>query len=229
VPAPTCTDGVENGGETDVDCGGPTCAPCADGHTCAAGGDCQSGDCQSGACVEPPPTCTDGIKNGGETDVDCGGPTCAPCADNAACVGNGDCQSADCQSAVCVAAPVCTPEDYTTGQGLITGTPSGRSGTFTLFGENLNGAPTGHVNYDDDGSSEHLQSTSVTSYTITGPNSRQIQGQGTLLHKTGTVTYTVNVTDNGSGGDVFTIVVSDGYHATGTLAHGDIAVVVDCK
>ena len=28
----------------------------------------------------PPPTCTDGIQNGNETGVDCGGPDCAPCS-----------------------------------------------------------------------------------------------------------------------------------------------------
>ena len=55
-PAPTCTDGIQNGNETGVDCGGPDCAPCVQ------------------------PTCTDGIQNGDETGVDCGGPDCAPCA-----------------------------------------------------------------------------------------------------------------------------------------------------
>jgi len=54
-PAPTCTDGIQNGDETGVDCGGTTCAPCA------------------------VPTCTDGIQNGDETGVDCGGTSCAPC------------------------------------------------------------------------------------------------------------------------------------------------------
>lgn len=40
-----------------------------------------------------PPTCTDGIQNGSETGVDCGGSSCAPCAilytwtDNAPCAG----------------------------------------------------------------------------------------------------------------------------------------------
>lgn len=28
VPAETCTDGIQNNGETDVDCGGPNCDPC---------------------------------------------------------------------------------------------------------------------------------------------------------------------------------------------------------
>ena len=47
---PTCTDGIKNGTETGVDCGG---------------------SCPN-ACVLPP-TCTDGIMNGTETGIDCGG------------------------------------------------------------------------------------------------------------------------------------------------------------
>ncbi|MEE9440208.1 MAG: M43 family zinc metalloprotease [Saprospiraceae bacterium] len=50
--APTCNDGIMNGNETGIDCGG-SCDAC--------------------------PTCNDGIQNGNETDVDCGGPDCAPC------------------------------------------------------------------------------------------------------------------------------------------------------
>ena len=52
---PTCDDGVQNGDETGVDCGGPDCPPCV-------------------------ATCDDGIQNGDETGVDCGGPDCPPCA-----------------------------------------------------------------------------------------------------------------------------------------------------
>ena len=48
-----CFNGIQDGNETGVDCGGPECAPC--------------------------PTCDDGIQNGEETGVDCGGPDCAPC------------------------------------------------------------------------------------------------------------------------------------------------------
>ena len=33
VPAPTCTDGIQNGDETGVDCGGSSCAPCPTGCT----------------------------------------------------------------------------------------------------------------------------------------------------------------------------------------------------
>ncbi len=53
-----CGDGVRNGGETGVDCGGP-CGSCADGESCGVPGDCQSGSCYRGVCasarVEPTP------------------------------------------------------------------------------------------------------------------------------------------------------------------------------
>ncbi|MCB0704084.1 MAG: zinc-dependent metalloprotease [Saprospiraceae bacterium] len=50
---PSCSDGIQNGDETGVDCGGSSCPAC--------------------------PTCSDGIQNGDETGVDCGGSSCAPC------------------------------------------------------------------------------------------------------------------------------------------------------
>ena len=74
---PTCTDGVQNGNETGVDCGG-SCAPCS-GSTCTDGvqnGNETGVDC-GGSCPACP-TCNDGIQNGNETGVDCGG-SCAPC------------------------------------------------------------------------------------------------------------------------------------------------------
>ncbi len=64
-PGPSCTDGVQNGNETGVDCGGD-CDPCDN---------------------PPGPTCDDGVQNGNETGVDCGG-DCAPC-DN----GGGGCDA----------------------------------------------------------------------------------------------------------------------------------------
>ena len=47
--APTCTDNVKNGNETDIDCGGGTCGACIDGKTCLVNSDCQSNIC-SGTC-----------------------------------------------------------------------------------------------------------------------------------------------------------------------------------
>jgi len=52
--AATCRDGIKNGIETDVDCGGGTCPRCATGRTCNVANDCTSGTCTSGQCV----TCT---------------------------------------------------------------------------------------------------------------------------------------------------------------------------
>ena len=49
--APTCTDRLRNGSETDVDCGGP-CPTCADGQKCGKGDMCgKDSDCLSGKCV----------------------------------------------------------------------------------------------------------------------------------------------------------------------------------
>ncbi len=75
---PTCTDGIQNGNETGVDCGGD-CAPCSGGATCSDGvqnGNETGVDC-GGSCPACP-TCSDGIQNGNETGVDCGG-DCSPC------------------------------------------------------------------------------------------------------------------------------------------------------
>ena len=52
VVVPTCNDGVKNGNETDVDCGG-SCLPdkpCANGLTCNNGPDCVSVVCTSNIC-----------------------------------------------------------------------------------------------------------------------------------------------------------------------------------
>jgi hypothetical protein len=45
APAPTCSDGIKNGSETGVDCGGPHCPPCTIGQTCAHNTDCLTARC----------------------------------------------------------------------------------------------------------------------------------------------------------------------------------------
>jgi len=71
----TCSDGIKNQGEEDIDCGGPckVCPGCEDGimNLGEEGIDC-GGPC--GPC----PSCDDGIKNQDEEDIDCGG-SCEPC------------------------------------------------------------------------------------------------------------------------------------------------------
>ena len=50
-PGPTCDDGVQNGRETDVDCGaGDGCPKCGSGESCENPGDCRSHWCEDGIC-----------------------------------------------------------------------------------------------------------------------------------------------------------------------------------
>ena len=74
--APSCSDALLNGSETDLDCGGD-CEPCADGAACAEASDCEDSVCEDGVCAEP--RCDDAVWNGTEADVDCGG-DCELCA-----------------------------------------------------------------------------------------------------------------------------------------------------
>jgi len=146
----SCTDGIKDGQETGVDCGGPDCGaclgePCAMGHmygVCGDGTACASqshnpdnvccdmpctglcegcvsastgmasGTCaqvlfgmdpymrcgatgtpMAGGCGHSPNTCAcnDGVKDGAETDVDCGGGTCPGCAGGKQCNSDSDC------------------------------------------------------------------------------------------------------------------------------------------
>ncbi len=98
-----CNDFVNNGTETDVDCGGPLCpSKCIIGQTCSVSNDCGSGVCNSKVCIGP--QCGDGVKNGSETDNDCGGPLCADCFAGQMCLANTDCQSAICSGNFCTLA-----------------------------------------------------------------------------------------------------------------------------
>jgi len=47
--APACDDGVRNGDESDVDCGG-ACDDCEDGEACGGDDDCESGVCVDDVC-----------------------------------------------------------------------------------------------------------------------------------------------------------------------------------
>ncbi len=70
----SCEDGIQNGDETGIDCGGASCEPC----------------------VTLTATCEDGVQNGDEQGIDCGGAICKPCDcilnlvyDNIVCNDNG--------------------------------------------------------------------------------------------------------------------------------------------
>lgn len=72
----SCDDGIKNGNETDIDCGGPDCDACVYGctdpgaHNYNSNANIENGTCQ---------TCDDGIMNGDELAIDCGGAKCRPC------------------------------------------------------------------------------------------------------------------------------------------------------
>jgi len=138
VKCVSCFDGVQNGKETDVDCGGPDCGaclgePCDPVHMCGNNTICatQDGICCKTACgqtceacvmtktgqpdgtcapipygQDPDGECTtgggcgatanlcrcqDGVKNGDESDADCGGPTCQKCEGGKTCSTEMDC------------------------------------------------------------------------------------------------------------------------------------------
>lgn len=100
--APTCTDGARNGLETDVDCGGnpaSMCSACAAGRRCVTNLDCISLNCVAASCQAT--SCTDLLKNGTETDVDCGGSCATKCDVGKACLVNADCSSNICRTGVC--------------------------------------------------------------------------------------------------------------------------------
>ncbi|MEZ5042664.1 MAG: zinc-dependent metalloprotease [Saprospiraceae bacterium] len=126
---PTCNDGIQNGQETGVDCGGPTCPSCPVEPTCEdgiqngqeTGVDCGGPDCPS-CPVEP--TCEDGIQNGQETGVDCGGPDCPSCPVEPTCddgIQNGQETGVDCGGPDCPSCPV----DPTCNDGIQNGQETG--------------------------------------------------------------------------------------------------------
>ena len=144
---PTCSDGYLNQDETDVDCGGATCAACSDGNMCVVASDCVSGVCSGGICQ--PATCSDTVQNQDETDVDCGGTTCAACSDGGGCLVGSDCVSGVCSAGICQA-PTCSDAvqnqdetDVDCGGATCAGCPDGDS--CNIASDCLSGVCTGGV------------------------------------------------------------------------------------
>jgi hypothetical protein len=101
--------GVKSGTETDVDCGGPVIANfrCATGKACLQSSDCLDGPCIDGTCRVT--SCSDGVKYGTETDIDCGGECPTKCAFGLSCQTRSDCSTNDCFHNICTRA--CIPND----------------------------------------------------------------------------------------------------------------------
>jgi hypothetical protein len=88
-------------GETDFDCGGG-CAPCRAGHDCSRDVDCADGFCSRGTCMAR--GCANGVRDGSESAIDCGGTSCPKCSAGAACDTGDDCQSLLCDASHCLLA-----------------------------------------------------------------------------------------------------------------------------
>lgn len=102
--SPSCQDGIQNNKETDVDCGGGLCPPCALNRVCAANEDCSSGICSQERCVEcvvpedcgPQSDCSQAICDKGRCmwlDIDSDGKSCD---DGDPCTVNDRCDGPDC-------------------------------------------------------------------------------------------------------------------------------------
>lgn len=66
---------------------------------CLTNGDCQGTNptCENNECI----SCSDGIKNGTEINIDCGGSTCAACGPGTPCSSDTDCLDNNCVDGLC--------------------------------------------------------------------------------------------------------------------------------
>lgn len=83
--------------DAELSCG-RDCPPCPHGGKCRFNSDCLSNVCKKNVCVDQ---CNDGIQNGFEGDVDCGGPCPKKCGFQKGCFSDSDCASGFCIDAKC--------------------------------------------------------------------------------------------------------------------------------
>ena len=122
--------------------------------------------------------------------------------------------------------PPSTPGAKVTAGGWIT-TVTNDKGTFGLTAKaNAIGQASGNLTYQDHGLvGRTVKSTAVTSVSVMN-NCAQILGTATV-NGTGPVGFQVDVCDNGEPGkdaDTFSIVMGDGYTASGTLRGGNVQI-----
>ncbi|MEO1481578.1 MAG: hypothetical protein AAFU77_05680 [Myxococcota bacterium] len=99
---PSCNDGVQNGAESDIDCGGGTCASCALAELCLDDLDCGSGFCSGSRCVAS--SCGNCALDAGEVTLDEDGLCPSPrnhCCFDSDCPGADVCIGRRCVSGSC--------------------------------------------------------------------------------------------------------------------------------
>jgi len=120
--------------------------------------------------------------------------------------------------------PASTPGAKVTGGGWIP--RGGDKGTFGLTAKaNNTGSPSGNLTYDDHAADRKVKSTDIT-YVIVSGNCADIGGTA-KVNNTGSFGFQVRVCDNaepGKDSDTFSIAMSDGYTAAGTLGGGNIQI-----
>ena len=115
--------------------------------------------------------------------------------------------------------------DRVTGGGFIN---VGRGkANFGVTGGIKNGAFFGHLAFVDHVSGLKVKGTSVTMYTVLDAKTRHIEGTAMINGVAGT--YKLDVSDNGKSGrsDSFSLNLSTGYNAAGTLGGGNIQLHKD--
>jgi hypothetical protein len=108
------------------------------------------------------------------------------------------------------------------GRGSIAG--QGDTATFNIQANNVGGVISGSVTFTDAAAGISMKKAKVRTLTFTG-NSATLGGNGRLGNGTN-VTYSISVSDNSSDGstDSFSISLSNGYSASGSLTSGDILI-----
>ena len=119
--------------------------------------------------------------------------------------------------------PTCkVSRDRVTGGGWIR-RPSGAKANFGVAGGIKHNAFRGHLQYNDRGNGLKVRGTGVTAYVVVDAVTRHIEGTARINGQRG-FTYKVDVADKGEPGrnDTFSLSLSNGYSASGTLAGGNI-------
>lgn len=125
--------------------------------------------------------------------------------------------------------------DFVTGGGWIKGNSDNNGhkndkATFGVSGGMKNGMFWGNLSFNDHGKNGlKVKSTEVTAYIVIDPFTRQIEGLA-KVNGEGSFTYKVVVVDNGKSGhnDSFSLELSNGYSASGTLMGGNIQLHKEC-
>lgn len=208
-----CDDGIDNDGDGLVDAADPDCAP-VDPDTDGDGVKDSVDNCDT--VPNPDQTDTDGDGQGDACDPDDDNDTVPDEDDNCPTTPNPDQRDSDFDGVGDACDPTfdSTEGCKVTGGGFIT--PAKHS-----FGFNaqVSGTAKGNVNYQDKAAGIHLKGANVTGVACNG-NTAVIVGNGTVGGAA--VTFRVVVTDVAEPGrnDTFSIEISGGYSASGTLSEG---------